>query len=1110
MHHVLVAWILSVSVVSTTAADPTINVRLAFEDGLQIVTRTVPEGMSPVEAAVRAVVDGPTAGEAALGLYSHLPPGTQVVKLAIEGESVAIDLSPDVLVGLHEHELKDIFQQFAVTLGDFEGLTEIRLTCMGRLLSDYLPPVEPVAVDPLALQQVELEAAQPESGAALSGRSITLGPSHGRYWHATWGWLWQRGDPCGLGLAVLEDTNSIRLMQFLRQYLVQDGATVHVARQLDESHCCHSAENRPWWHMASYAWLRSQGLPCSVYASSSGICGSDTGSVTRLSDDIRARPLFADNRGSHIYISHHTNAGGGTGTETFRDSAMEHQQHVAASLNLANNVQGSIIDAIRDMWDSGWVNRGVKNSAGGFGEIRIPNQPAILIELAFHDHCTNDGPALTDNYFRSVAQWGIYRGICQYFGVTPTWDKYSDELAGNTIPDTMTAGQNYNVSVTFRNRGVLWRNDRNFRLGAVGDSDPFTPFNRVNIVGEVRPGQSYTFNFQMTAPASAGSYQTQWRMVRDGVTWFGPTLSKTVQVESDIPDDEPPTTPTNLTAVATGPGSVQLNWTASTDNVGVTGYDVRRNAAIIATVPGNSHTDNTVAPNAHYVYEVRARDAAGNVSGWSDPADATTPPGSVLVFSDGFDGSLNNWTTGAQAFTYSTTANHGTFPGAGAAFAPAGSSSQMHHDFPRPFAQGTVSGWFLDGNGGWRPGICGSQYRQALSLRAPGGVPDFFIDNAFNQAVGNADYFYRKLGGGGSGTYFPYAQRDPNAPCSGVWVYFQTTVTPNEVGAGSTGEIQLLVTDGAGTTVATTPLTTDFFSFGIGRITLGLGVSSHHEGYWDDVAFEAFPPTAPDMGAPTGITTGQITWHFTFPDGNLFGVEVADEGGSLKSPIYPGSGWLNRSATSWTETSLAANSSNTRKVRGWNGTLNGLYSDTATAWTLSVPPTAESVTADVAEGCVNQPVAWTAVGGFGPGTVQYYRYAWTQNPSHSFTGGEPVWSSDTLDISPSSVGDWYLHVRGYNGADVPNGTFSYKLPVRDCTCNTPWADADGDGDVDQDDFAIWQRCLSDSEEGFPSVPEYYCGCFDRNGDGRIDEEDFDAFLACVSGPTMPANPLCPE
>ncbi|HST47975.1 fibronectin type III domain-containing protein [Jatrophihabitans sp.] len=95
-------------------------------------------------------------------------------------------------------------------------------------------------------------------------------------------------------------------------------------------------------------------------------------------------------------------------------------------------------------------------------------------------------------------------------------------------------------------------------------------------------------------------------------------------------DSTPPSAPGNLTAAAAGPTSVQLSWTASTDNVGVTGYEIYRNSAgtPLATVAGTvtSYLDNTVAPATTYSYTVRARDAAGNSTA-SNAASVTTPAG---------------------------------------------------------------------------------------------------------------------------------------------------------------------------------------------------------------------------------------------------------------------------------------------------------------------------------------------------------------------------------------------------------------------------------------------------------------------------------------------------
>jgi hypothetical protein len=92
------------------------------------------------------------------------------------------------------------------------------------------------------------------------------------------------------------------------------------------------------------------------------------------------------------------------------------------------------------------------------------------------------------------------------------------------------------------------------------------------------------------------------------------------------PDGLAPTTPANLAAAPATATQVDLTWTAASDAVGVVGYDVFRNDAFIATVPpGTAYADTTASPGTSYTYEIRARDAAGNVSGRSNQATATTP-----------------------------------------------------------------------------------------------------------------------------------------------------------------------------------------------------------------------------------------------------------------------------------------------------------------------------------------------------------------------------------------------------------------------------------------------------------------------------------------------------
>ncbi|MEV8513211.1 LamG-like jellyroll fold domain-containing protein [Dactylosporangium sp. NPDC051484] len=97
-------------------------------------------------------------------------------------------------------------------------------------------------------------------------------------------------------------------------------------------------------------------------------------------------------------------------------------------------------------------------------------------------------------------------------------------------------------------------------------------------------------------------------------------------------DTTKPTAPTALSATAAGPTQVDLSWTASTDNVGVTGYRVERctgasctSYAEVAQPTGTTWSDTGRSPSTTYRYRVRATDAAGNLSAYSSVVSATTP-----------------------------------------------------------------------------------------------------------------------------------------------------------------------------------------------------------------------------------------------------------------------------------------------------------------------------------------------------------------------------------------------------------------------------------------------------------------------------------------------------
>ncbi len=131
-------------------------------------------------------------------------------------------------------------------------------------------------------------------------------------------------------------------------------------------------------------------------------------------------------------------------------------------------------------------------------------------------------------------------------------------------------------------------------------------------------------------------------------------------------DTQAPTAPGALQAAAVSVNQIHLTWTASTDNVGVTGYSVERQGGggssftPVGTTSGTTFDDAGLLSGTTYSYRVRASDAAGNLSPYSNIATAATPAASGgLVAAYGF-----NEGSGGVASDASGNGNQGTIQGA--------------------------------------------------------------------------------------------------------------------------------------------------------------------------------------------------------------------------------------------------------------------------------------------------------------------------------------------------------------------------------------------------------------------------------------------------------------
>jgi endonuclease I/chitodextrinase len=104
-----------------------------------------------------------------------------------------------------------------------------------------------------------------------------------------------------------------------------------------------------------------------------------------------------------------------------------------------------------------------------------------------------------------------------------------------------------------------------------------------------------------------------------------------------IPDTQNPTAASNLVVTGSSSSTVSLSWTASTDNIGVTSYDVYVNSVFKSSVSGLTAIVNGLAPTTTYSFYVVAKDAAGNSSAQSNSVNGTTTVISTSCASESFE-----------------------------------------------------------------------------------------------------------------------------------------------------------------------------------------------------------------------------------------------------------------------------------------------------------------------------------------------------------------------------------------------------------------------------------------------------------------------------------------
>jgi len=235
--------------------DPVSVERNAY--ALSTASSIAPDQQEPyalAEAAVRALVAGPSEAERASGLSTPWPEGSvvDVVEEADDRLSIRISVPRAFLEGRFSQEISDRLtrqligtlqaipevQGFSIYLRDIEGIVPEH-----RPISDFLPDLPPVPEKPY---EQELGAGnspvaperlggppgygQQQPAGALSWKSVFISQSHGWYDHETLGWITQRGTTND----IVEDfINPEAVNQYLVQYLWNAGAGVYTCRERD-------------------------------------------------------------------------------------------------------------------------------------------------------------------------------------------------------------------------------------------------------------------------------------------------------------------------------------------------------------------------------------------------------------------------------------------------------------------------------------------------------------------------------------------------------------------------------------------------------------------------------------------------------------------------------------------------------------------------------------------------------------------------------------------------------------------------------------------------------------------------------------------------------------
>jgi subtilisin family serine protease len=171
------------------------------------------------------------------------------------------------------------------------------------------------------------------------------------------------------------------------------------------------------------------------------------------------------------------------------------------------------------------------NGTWGTAHPPLPANVAPGSQVTFTFNVTAPSTPGTYNFqWRMLKDWDFFGDRTDNVAVAVLSPSNQSEFVSQTVPTTMTAGEAYNVTIKMKNIGnTTWEAGTGYKLGSQNPQDNTRwGTSRAVLTNAVPPGGTAVFTFQVWAPGKAGTYNFQWRMLREGVEWFGPSTTNLV------------------------------------------------------------------------------------------------------------------------------------------------------------------------------------------------------------------------------------------------------------------------------------------------------------------------------------------------------------------------------------------------------------------------------------------------------------------------------------------------------------------------------------------------------------------------------------------------------